>query len=100
MRVEIKSGDEWIPVQTLKTVQFVDSALPMFCVAHDPSTRGWQALADSNMKIATLRLDGEEGRYGIEFDDCPIMEPDSITYNWLSIGKALQIPVGSRFSAA
>ena len=95
MKIEIKSGDEWMPVLVVSAKRF-----PLIKVAHDPSCRWHQALVASNMKISTLRIDGIEGRYGIDFDDCPRMAPDCITFNWLSVCKAIKIPDGSHVTTA
>lgn len=93
MKIKIKVGDKWISVPVIDAKKY-----PLIKIVHDPTLPGFRALLESNEKISLLRIDGQEGRYGIDFNDSPFFLPEEIAFSWLSICKAQQIPKGAKIT--
>lgn len=91
MKIEILQNDEWVNVLVVDAKTF-----PTVKVLHDPGHSGYIALKQFNSRIASLRINGDEGRYGIEFDEVVCFEAGKVGYCHLSVGEAVTIPPGTK----
>lgn len=90
MLVEIKNGETWMKVLTLKGGEY-----PNLKVIDDVCAGWFQCLQSNNGKIATFRIDGEEARCGITMEDSLFLESGSVAFYRVGLSKAVSIPDGT-----
>ena len=93
MKIEILQSGKWLNLLVID-----DKTFPTVKIIDDSQNSGYQALIQFNDRVASLRIDGIEGRYGIDFDGALFLEADKPGYCYLSIAKAIQFPPGSTFT--
>jgi len=91
MKLEILQNDQWINVLVVDAKTF-----PTIKILDDSQHSGHLALSQFNNRIASLRIDGVEGRYGIDFDGSLFLERGKVGCCYLNICKAVKIPFGTK----